>query len=69
MPLAMTVPAPVGVMVTTQLDVVAFTLARVHGVPVKLPAVVPPLLTATEPRGADAVPADVSLTNIVQLMD
>jgi hypothetical protein len=51
-----------------QLEVVALTPARVHGLPVKDPAAVPVLLSATEPAGADAVPAeDVSLTKAVQL--
>jgi len=67
-PWAMTVPAVVGTNVTLQLDVVVLTLARVHGVPVKLPPVVPPLVNATVPPGADAVPAPVSLTNAVQVI-
>ena len=69
MALAVTVPAPVGEKVTVQLEVVALRLASVHGLPVKLPAAVPPLVKATLPRGADAVPAEVSLTNPEQLMD
>jgi len=65
----MTVPALVGVKVTLQLEVVALTLANVHGEPVNEPVAVPPLVNATVPRGADAVPAaDVSLTNPVQVM-
>ena len=69
MPLAITVPAPVGVNVTLQLDVVALTDASVQGEPVKLPVAVPPLVNATVPRGADAVPAaDVSLTNPVHVV-
>jgi len=68
-PLAITVPAPVGVNVTLQLDVVALTDASVQGEPVKLPVAVPPLVNATVPRGADAVPAaDVSLTNPVHVV-
>lgn len=64
----MTVPDAVGLNVTLQLEVVALTDASVHGVPVKLPVAVPPLVNATVPRGADAVPAtEVSLTNPVQL--
>ena len=64
----MTVPALVGLNVTLQLDVVALTDASVHGVPVKLPVAVPPLVNATVPRGADAVPAiEVSFTNPVQV--
>jgi len=65
----MTVPALVGVKVTLQLEVVALTLANVHGEPVNEPVAVPPLVNATVPRGADAVPAaDASLTNPVQVM-
>ena len=65
----MTVPDAVGLNVTLQLEVVALTLARVHGDPVKDPVADPPLVNATVPRGADAVPAaDVSLTNPVQVM-
>src|SRR5438445_11983552 len=56
-PLAMTVPVLVGVNETLQLDVVALTLANVHGDPVKLPVAVPPLVNATVPSGADAVTA------------
>jgi hypothetical protein len=66
----MIVPVPVGVIETEQLEVVAFTPASVHGVPVNEPAAVPVLLTATVPAGAEAVPAlEVSLTNTVQLTD
>ena len=66
----MTVPAPVGLNVTVQLEVVALTLANVQGDPVNVPVAVPPLVKATVPRGADAVPAtDVSFTNPVQLVD
>ena len=67
-PLAIRVPAPVAVNVTLQLEVVALTDASVQGDPVKLPVAVPPLVNATVPRGADAVPAaEVSLTNPVQV--
>jgi len=63
-----TVPDAVGLNVTLQLEVVALTDASVHGVPVKLPVAVPPLVNATVPRGEDAVPAaEVSLTNPVQV--
>ena len=66
----MTVPAPVGLNVTVQLEVVALTLANVQGDPVNVPVAVPPLVKAMVPRGADAVPAtDVSFTNPVQLVD
>jgi len=65
----MTVPELVGVNVTLQLEVVALTDASVQGDPVKLPVAVPPLVNATVPRGADAVPAaDVSLTNPVHVI-
>ena len=65
----MTEPALVGVKVTLQLDVVALTLARVHGVPVNEPVAVPPFVKATAPSGALAVPAaEVSLTNPVHVM-
>jgi len=64
----MTVPVAVGLNVTLQLDVVALKLANVQGEPVNDPVAVPPLVNATVPRGADAVPAtEVSLTNPVQL--
>ena len=69
-PLAMTVPLDVGLKVTVQLDVVALTLAKVHGEPVNEPVAVPPLVKPILPRGADAVPAaDVSLTNPVHVVD
>jgi hypothetical protein len=54
-------------MLEEQLDVVVFTLASVHGVPVNDPDAVPVLLNETVPRGADAVPAAVSLTNAVHV--
>ncbi len=63
-------PELVGVNVTLQLEVVALTAARVHGEPVNEPVAVPPLVKATVPRGAEAVPADeVSLTKPVQVID
>ena len=52
-----------------QLDVVLLTLAKVHGLPVKLPVAVPMLVNATVPRGGDAEPVDVSFTKAVQLVD
>src|SRR6266849_7849196 len=65
----MTVPALVGVKVTLQLEVVALTLARVHGEPMNDPAAVPPLVNATVPSGALAVPAaEVSFTNPVHVV-
>jgi hypothetical protein len=68
-PLAITVPDAVGLNVTLQLEVVALTLARVHGVPVNDPVAVPPFVNATLPSGALAVPAaEVSLTNPVHVM-
>ena len=68
-PLAVTVPELVGVNVTLQLEVVALTLANVHGEPVKLPVAVPPFVNATVPVGALAVPAsEVSFTNPVHVI-
>src|SRR2546426_3636578 len=67
--LATAVPVPVAVNVTVQLDVVVLRLARVHGLPVKLPGAVPVLVNATVPAGALAVPAaEVSFTKAVQLV-
>ena len=64
----MIVPDDVGVIVTLQLDVVALTLANVHGDPMNEPVAVPPFVNATVPSGADVVPAaEVSLTNPVQV--
>jgi len=66
----MIVPELVGVIVRAQLEVVALTLASVHGDPVKVPTgdAVPVLLMATVPAGALAVPAAaLSLTNAVQV--
>ena len=64
----MIVPDAVGLNVTLQLDVVALTLAKVQGDPVNDPVAVPPLVNATVPRGAEAVPAtEVSFTNPVQV--
>jgi hypothetical protein len=69
-PLAITVPDDDGVIETEQLEVVALIVARVQGVPVKDPVAVPVLVTATEPAGAEEVPAEeVSLTKTVQLID
>ena len=61
-------PCPVGVKVTLQLDVVALTLARVHGDPVNEPAAVPPLVKATVPAGAEVVPVEVSFAKPVQVV-
>lgn len=62
-------PAPVGLNVTLQLEVVALTDARVQGEPVNEPLAVPPLVKATVPAGALVVPvAEVSLANPVQVM-
>ena len=63
----MTVPEPVGMIVAAQLDTVEFTLARVQGVPEKLTTGVPVSVNATEPPGAEAVPAEMSRTNAVQV--
>ena len=60
-------PVVVAVKETEQLDVVALTATRLHGVPVKLPAADPVFVNATVPAGALALPAtEVSLTNAVQ---
>ena len=68
-PLAIIVPAPVGVKATLQLDVVAFTLANIHGDPANDPVAVPPLVNATVPAGELAVPTpEVSLTKPVQVV-
>ena len=65
----MTVPEAVGLNVTLQFEVVALTLAKVQGDPVNVPVAVPPLVNATVPSGALAVPAtEVSLTNPVHVM-
>jgi hypothetical protein len=64
------VPELVGVIVRAQLEVVALTLARVHGEPVNAPVgvAVPVLVIATVPVGADEVPAvAMSLTKAVQV--
>jgi len=67
--LAINVPVLVDANVTLQLDVVALTLANVHGLPVNEPAAVPVLENATVPAGALAVPAAaVSFTNAVQVI-
>jgi len=65
--LATTVPELLGAIVAEQLEVVALTLARVHGVPVNVPVAVPPLVNATVPSGADAVPVDMSFTKAVHV--
>jgi hypothetical protein len=65
--LAIIVPAPVGLIVAAQLEVVAFTPASVQGLPVKDPVAVPVLVNATVPAGAEVVPAEVSFTKAVQV--
>jgi len=67
-PLAITVPAPVGVKVTLQLEVVALTVAKVQGDPVNDPVAVPPFVNATVPPGAEVVPEAVSLMKPVQVV-
>jgi hypothetical protein len=68
-PLAITLPALVGVKVTLQLAVVALTVARVQGDPTKEPVEVPPFVNATVPVGVLAVPAaEVSFTNPVHVI-
>jgi len=66
---AMTVPWPVGLKVTEQLDVVLLTVVRLQGDPVNEPLAEPVLLNATVPPGEDALPVLVSFTKAVQLMD
>src|SRR5207245_4140523 len=69
-PLAMTVPCPVGVNVTEQLEAVVLTLASVQGEPVNDPVADPLFVNDTVPAGAEAVPAiDVSVTVAEQLTD
>ena len=51
-----------------QLDVVALTVVRLHGEPVKLPLDVPVLLNDTVPPGAEVVPEAISFTKAVQLV-
>jgi len=66
----MIVPELVGVIDRAQLEVVALTVTRVHGDPVKAPngVAVPVLLIATVPAGALDVPAAaISLTNAVHV--
>jgi len=67
--LAITLPELVGLIVTEQLDVVAFTVVRLQGDPVNGPGgAVPVLVNATVPPGVLGVPAaDVSFTNAVQV--
>jgi len=52
-----------------QLAVVALTVVNVHGDPLNEPADVPVCVKATAPAGVEAVPAAVSLTKAVQLVD
>jgi len=69
-PLAITVPCPVGLNVTVQLEAVVLTLASVQGEPVNEPVADPPFVKDTVPPGAEAVPAaDVSVTVAEQLTD
>ena len=69
-PLAMTVPCPVGVNVTEQLEAVVLTLASVQGEPVNDPVADPLFVNDTVPAGAEAVPAiDVSVAVAEQLTD
>ena len=69
MALAITLPELVGLIVTEQLDVVAFTVVRLQGDPVNGPGgAVPVLVNATVPPGVLGVPAaDVSFTNAVHV--
>ena len=65
--LAIIVPVVDAVIVALQLDVVALTLARVHGVPVNKPVAVPLFVKATDPPGAEVVPVELSFTNAVHV--
>jgi len=59
----------VGVNDAWQLEVVALTLASVHGLPEIVAVAVPVFVNATVPSGADAVPAaDESFTKAVQVV-
>ena len=60
-------PVVDGTIVAEHLDVVALTVVKLQGVPVKDPDADPVLLKATVPPGVDAVPDAVSLTNAVQV--
>ena len=60
-------PVVDGAIVAEQLDVVALTIVKLQGVPVKDPDADPVLLSVTVPLGVDAVPDAVSLTNAVQV--
>ena len=61
-------PVVLGAIVTWQLDVVAFTVVKLHGVPLKVPVALPVFVNATVPAGVDVVPAvDVSLTNAMHV--
>src|SRR3989442_487209 len=67
--LTMRGPASVALYVYMELVLAVLRLARVHGLPVKLPGAVPVLVNATVPAGALAVPAaEVSFTKAVQLV-
>ena len=62
-------PAVVGVIVAWQLAVVTLIVVNVQGEPLKDPADDPVWVNATVPAGVLAVPAAVSLTKAVQLVD
>src|SRR5438445_1315867 len=63
----MTVPVPVGVKVTLQVDAVAFSAARVQGEPVNDPAAVPVFVKATVPAGT-VPPEAISWTVAVHVV-
>jgi len=65
---SVTVPELVGVNDDEQVEVVALTVASVHGAPAKEPVAVPLLANETVPLGAEVVPGAVSLTKAVQLV-
>ena len=62
-------PEVVGLIEAEQLDVVALTVVKLHGVPVNEPEAVPVLVNATVPPGVVAPAPPLSLTNAVQLVD
>jgi len=62
------VPDVDGTIVAEQLEVVALTVVKLHGVPLNVPVALPVFVNATVPAGELAVPAvAVSLTKAVQV--
>src|SRR5438132_169651 len=63
------VPDVDGTIVAEQLEVVALTVVKLQGVPLKVPVALPVFVNATVPVGVLAVPAvEVSLTKAVQVV-